>query len=255
MMRQTSLSGIVRRRFVHCVNYHQMPVHELVTIIGLSPGEICKVVANQNIPELPLHTIFQIAQWLRMPLVNVVRLSEKQPEINELLRLGLIARGYNSTNTSDQFAAAEEIGISVAVFRRALHGYEDFRPSVRTCDKLAQWLAWTGFDGDDIAVAAGMLVRYMSNGSRITITPQTEQTIHPYACACGRAGCMVPAHIPNGPRRKWRSDACRMWVARRSKHETRRAATLVNRTVAPLPHRDRLVRFIMINERPVPVRF
>jgi hypothetical protein len=213
------------------------------------------MVADQDIARLPLDTHFRIAQWLRMPLINVVRLSNAQPGIGELIRLGMSTRGLTPSSTQDQITAAAEVGISVAVFRRALHEYESFRPSIRTCDSFAQWLAWTGFDTEDVAWAAGMLVNFLPDGRRITVTPETEQTIAPYPCACGRAGCMVPSHIPNGPRRKWRSDACRMWAKRRDIRAARKVAANYTSRTTPLPHRDAIVRFIMINERPVPVRF
>lgn len=253
-MRQFTLAGIVRRRFVYCVNHHDTTVRELVSMIGLPPGDLCKIITGQNIARLPLITYFRIAQWLRMPLINVVLLGEKQPTISELTRLGMMIRGYMPTSAQDQLIAAVEVPISVAVFRRALHDYDDFRPSLRTCDKLANWLSWTGFDTEDIAVAAGMLVQYLPNGQRVTITPQVVQEIKPYPCACGRAGCMIPAYVPNGPRRKWRSDACRMWAKRRDERELRHGSTR-QQTSTPLPCRDTIVRFITINERPVPVRF
>ncbi|MCD4685543.1 MAG: hypothetical protein K8S97_06375 [Anaerolineae bacterium] len=209
-MRRSTLTGIARRRFVHCVNQHHTTVRELVSTIGLPPGDICKVITGQDVAHLPLLTYFRIAQWLRMPLINTVLLGGKQPAISELIRLGMAVRGYTPTNARDQLTAAAEITISVAVFRRALHDYDDFRPALHTCDKLAQWLSWTGFDTEDIAIAAGMLVRYLPDGRRITITPQAEQEIKPYPCACGRAGCMIPAHITHGPRPKWRNHAWRM---------------------------------------------
>jgi hypothetical protein len=254
-MRRPTLSGIVRRRFIHCVDQHRIPVCDLVSSIGLPAGHLCKVVADQNIAQLPLSTYLRIAVWLRMPLINVVLLGNARPDIGELIRLGMTVRGLTPNNTQDQITAATEIGISVAVFRRALHDYGDFRPSIHTCDQLAQWLAWTGFDTEDIAFSAGMLVRYLPDGRRITITPEVEQEITAYPCACGRAGCMVPAHIPNGPRRKWRSDACRMWAKRRDERESRKSVGNPSPTTSPLPHHDVIVRFIMINERPVPVRF
>lgn len=254
-MRQPTLSGIVKRRFVHCVNQHHVPVRELVSTIGLPVGHLCKLVADQDVTELPLSTYFLIAVWLRMPLINVVLLGDAQPHIGELVRLGMTVRGYTTTDVEDQNNAAAEVAISIAVFRRALHNYDNFRPTIRTCDKLAQWLAWTGFDSEDIALAAGMVVRYLPDGRRITITPEAVQEIKPYPCACGRVGCMVPAHIPNGPRRKWRSDACRMWAKRRDNREACDTTANSAATTAPLPHRNTIVRFIMINERPVPVRF
>jgi hypothetical protein len=143
----------------------------------------------------------------------------------------------------------------VAVFRRALHGYADFKPSLRTCDRLADWLAWSGFDTDDIALAAGMVVLDRQDGQRVTVSPDTSRKIEPYPCACGRAGCMVPAYIPSGPRRKWRSDACRMWAKRRASRQIGSIQAASRVPLIALPHPAPLVRFIMINERSVPVRF
>jgi hypothetical protein len=215
---------------------------------------LCKVIADQNTAQLPLDNYFLIAKWLQMPLINVVLLGNKQPTLTELVSLGMKARGYCPTSTQDQLHAANEVGISVAVFRRALHDYDTFRPSIRTCNRLAEWISWMGFDTEDIAVAAGMVVRYLDNGQRITITPETDQNIAPYPCACGRPGCVVPAHIPSGPHRKWRSDACRMWAKRKAEREMKQGQ--VDRSSAsPLPQNSPIVRFIMINERPVPVRF
>jgi len=254
MMRQHTLSDIVKRRFVHCVNQHKYPVHTLVARIGLPPVDLCKLIANQKTTTLPLYDFFLIAKWLHMPLNNVTQLGSKQPVISELVALGMLSRGYTPTNTQDQQRAAREVGISVAVFRRALHNYDTFRPSIRTCNQVADWLSWTGFDTEDIAIAAGMLVRYLPNGKRITLTPKAEHAIKPYPCACGRAGCVVPAHIPNGPRRKWRSDACRMWAKRRTERLAQQPSQSQG-VATPLPQRTSIVRFIMINERPVPVRF
>lgn len=254
-MRTPTLSDIVKRHFIHCVNNHGYPVRTMVSRIGLPPVELCKLIAAQQPEQLPLHSYFMIAKWLHMPLINVTLLSNKQATIEELVHLGMVARGYDPTSTQDQEAAADEVTISVAVFRRALHGYGSFRPSIRTCNKLAQWLSWTGFDSEDIAVAADMLVRYLPDGRRITITPEVDRAIKAYPCACGRAGCMVPAHIPNGPRRKWRSDACRMWAKRKAERESQQAKRFSAAAESPLPHQSPIVRFIMINERPVPVRF
>lgn len=253
-MPQINLSGIVRRRFIHSMNHHAYSARTLVKQIGLPPVVVCKVIADQNTAQLPLASYFMIAKWMQMPLVNAVLLADKQPTLTELVSLGMEVRGYCPTRAQDQIAAAKEVGISVAVFRRALHDYDTFRPSIRTCNHLAEWLSWMGFDTEDIAIAAGMIVRYLDDGHRITITPEAEQTIKPYPCACGRPGCVVPAHIPNGPHRKWRSDACRMWVKRQAVHETKQ--DIANHPLfAPLPQSPPIVRFIMINERPVPVRF
>jgi hypothetical protein len=63
---------------------------------------------------------------------------------------------------------------------------------------------------------------------------------------------MVPAHIPHGPRRKWRNDACRMWAKRKTERET---AHTHYGTKTPLPHQTEIMRFIMINERRIPARF
>lgn len=240
---------------MHCVNRHGLPVHTVVAGIGLPPVTLCKFIVNQNTPCLPLQDFFLIAKWLHMPLVNVTQLGCKQANISELVRLGMQVRGYTTTNSTEQQQAADEVGISVAVFRRALHNYDDFHPSIRTCNYLAHWLSWTGFDTEDVAIAAGMLVRYHPDGKRVTLTPETERGIKPYPCACGRAGCMVPAHIPNGPRRKWRSDACRMWVKRKVEREAKQLDCQHKSAPPTLPQRVPIVRFIMINERPVPVRF
>lgn len=214
-MRQPTLPGIVQRRFIHCATHHGEPVAALVARIGAPPGDLCRLIAGQQIDALPLATFERIARWLRMPLANVTALAGRAPALAELVRLGMTARGYRPTSTRDQIDAAREAGISVAVFRRALHGYADFRPTIRTCDRLAAWLDWTGYDGDDIARAAGLAVRYRADGRRITVAAGEGGILASYPCACGRPGCMVPAHIPHGPRRKWRDDACRMWARRR----------------------------------------
>jgi len=229
-------------------------VRALVERIGLPPVVLCKLIADQNAAELSLSSLFMIANWLQMPLINVVLLGNRQPTLAELVSLGMETRGYCTTSTYDQETAANEVGTSVAVFRRALHDYDTFRPSIRTCNQLAEWLSWTGFDSEDIAIAAGMMVRYLDDGRRITITPEIEQTIKPYPCACDRPGCVVPAHIPNGPHRKWRNDACRMWAKRKTEREAKQLAPR-NHPSIPLPQHSPIVRFIMINERPVPVRF
>ena len=255
-MRQPTFSGIVKRRFLHCTRHHHQPVRTLVQHIGVPPGDLCRIITGQSMPRVPLSSYWRVARWLRMPLANAVALAGITPRIEDLVRLGMEARNYNPTSTRDQEAAAQEVGISVAVFRRALHGYADFRPSVRTCDRLAGWLGWTGLDTDDIALATGMVMRYRSDGNRVTVGRSAQ--FKPYPCACGRAGCMVPAHIPSGPHRKWRSDACRMWARRKAAREARASQALVTAAPPdspPLPQRDPIVRFIMINERPVPVRF
>jgi hypothetical protein len=255
-MRQPKLSGIVKRRFVHCVNNRHQPVAAVVTTIGISPGELCQIISDHHVNHLPVGTYYRIARWLQMPLANVVALAGARPRLEDLVRLGMRVRGQQPTSTQDQANAANEAGLSVAVFRRALHGYSTFSPSLRTCDKLATWLTWTGFDTDDIAYAAGMVVRYRADGRRVTITQETARQIKPYPCACGRAGCMVPAHIPSGPHRKWRSDACRMWAKRKTEREARvtRKSQTKHTSTAP-PHTASRVRFITINERPVPVHF
>ena len=253
-MRPVTLADIVKRRFLYCVNQRHQPVREVVAAIGIPPGDLCRVIADQQTAYLPLFIYYRIACWLRMPLANVLALAAKRLKLDELIRLGMEVRGYRASNTHDQLAAADAVGISVAVFRRALHGYADFTPSIRTCDRLAGWLAWTGLDADDIVLAAGMIVRYRPDGKRVALTVAVNRDIRPYPCACGRAGCMIPAHIPSGPRRKWRSDACRMWAKRKTDRETRRALAAATNPVA-LPHPVPIVRFIAINERPVPVRF
>ncbi len=252
-MRNPTLSGIVKRRFVHCVNQRGQSVQELVARIGLPPGQLCKLIAAQQLEELPLMAFYRVAQWLQMPLANALALSERRPTLSELVRLGMQVQGYRPTSAADQLRAAQEVGVSVAVFRRALHGYADFRPSVRTCDLLARWLGWTGLGSEDIAVAAGMVVRYLGQGRRVTVSLDAARQIGPYPCACGRAGCMVPAHVPLGRRRKWRSAACRMWARRHAQRHAAEDAAAPPST--PLPHREPIVRFIRIKERPVPVRF
>jgi len=139
-MRQPTLPGIVQRRFIHCATHHGEPVAALVARIGAPPGDLCRLIAGQQIDALPLATFERIARWLRMPLANVTALAGRAPALAELVRLGMTARGYRPTSTRDQIDAAREAGISVAVFRRALHGYADFRPTIRTCDRLAAWL-------------------------------------------------------------------------------------------------------------------
>jgi hypothetical protein len=243
-MRQPTLSGIVKRRFLHYVHTRDYTVGDIVNDMGITPGDLCRLITRQNIGHLPIPTFFQTARWLRMSLANVIALAGTRPKLSDLIKLGMVVHGYIPSSTDDQIKAANDVGVSVAVFRRALHGYESFKPSIRTCDQFADWLAWTGFTPDDIATAAGMIVCYQPDGQRAVISPDIAKTIKPYPCACGRAGCMVPAHIPNGPRRKWRSDACRMWAKRNLERES-----------VPLPHQTEIMRFIMINERRIPVRF
>jgi hypothetical protein len=247
-MRQPTLSGIVQRRFLHCVNSRGQSVQEVVASIGIAPGDLCHLIANRGQASLSVNTCWHVARWLRMPLANVIALAGVRLKLPDLIWLGMQARGYRVRSAQDQIAAAAEAGISVAVFRRALHGYGDFSPSIRTCDRLAAWLAWTGLEPDDIVTAAGMVMHYRPDGTRIALTPAARRAIRPYPCACGRAGCMVPAHIPSGPRRIWRSDACRMWTKRRAQRIAQNARTAV-------PHPASIVRFIAINERAVPARF
>ena len=253
-MRQLTLSGIVKRRFMHCVNRHGAPVSEVVQAIGIAPRELCQIIAGQPTIHLPLQTHDRVARWLHMPLANVVALSGIKPRLQDLIALGMERRGYHPSNSLDQIRAAADVGISVAVFRRALHGYADFRPSIYTCDQLARWLAWSGFTTDDIVTAAGMAVRYLPGGRRVTVALDVAERIEPYPCACGRAGCVIPAHIPSGPRRKWRSDACRMWAKRQAERDARRITRRSKRVRVSSPHPP-IVRFIVINERFVPVRF
>jgi hypothetical protein len=251
-MRQITLSGIVKRRFLHYVNIRGYSVRDVVEDIGITPGELCRMITRQNTGHLPITTFYHTARWLHMSLANVFALADTRPRLSDLVKLGMAVCGYFPKKSEDQITAANEAGVSVAVFRRALHGYESFTPSLRTCDQLADWLAWTGFTPDDIAIAAGMVVCYHLDGQRAILSPDTAKTITPYPCACGRVGCMIPAHIPTGPRRKWRSDACRMWAKRKADRETTQA--FIGKK-APLPHQTEIMRFIVINERRVPVRF
>jgi hypothetical protein len=253
-MRQLTLSGIVRRRFIHCVNQRGYTVSEVVQAIGITLRELCQIIAGQPTLHLSLRTHDRIARWLRMPLANVTALSGLKPRLQDLIALGMERRGYVATSSQDQISAADDVGISVAVFRRALHGYADFRPSVYTCDQLARWLAWSGFTTEDVVAAAGMTVRYLPGGRRVTVALDAAERIEPYPCACGRAGCVIPAHVPSGPRRKWRSDGCRMWAKRQAERDARRITCRSKKVRAASPHPP-IVRFIMINERLVPVRF
>ncbi len=258
MTRQPSLTSIVQRRFLTCVNARGQSVPDVVNALQVAPSELCRLIAGQNIAHLNINTYYQIARWLHMPLANIMALASAKPRMIDLMRLGMQVRGFQPTSSQDQIAAAAQAGVSVAVFRRALHGYATFTPSIRTCDRLAEWLAWTGFHPDDIALATGMLVRYRHDGTRVALTPHVDRAIQSYPCACGRAGCLVPAHLPNGPRRKWRSDACRMWAKRKTEREALARAQKAARPAragTPLPQRAPVVRFIRINERSVPVRF
>lgn len=252
-MRQPTLSGIVGRRFVHCVNQHGQTAREVVQTIGVSPGELCQIIAGCQVASFPLQTYDRIARWLQMPLANVIALAESKPRLQHLIEFGMNTQGYLPSNTRDQIQASAKAGISVAVFRRALHGYADFRPSIHTCDRLAHWLAWSGFTPDDIVTAAGMTVRYLPSGRRVSVSADAADRLEPYPCACGRAGCMVPAHIPSGPRRKWRSDACRMWAKRQIQRAAKVSGPKSRHVRTPLYHSP-IERFITINERLVPVR-
>src|SRR5512139_2093488 len=169
-MRQPTLSGLVKRRFIACITKPGQTAPAVVKAIGIPATELCQIIAGQPTASLSLHTHTQIARWLRMPLANVVALSGCRPRLKDLIVLGMEMRGWRPTNSHHQIQAATSAGLSVAVFRRALHGYEDFRPSLRTCDRVARWLAGTGFTTDDIAAAADMVVRYMPDGRRTTVT-------------------------------------------------------------------------------------
>ena len=251
-MRQPTLSELVKRRFITCISKPGQTVPAVVQAIGIPATELCQIIAGQSTVRLSLHTHAQIARWLRMPLANVVALSGCKPRLRELMIVGMEMRGWRPNNSHHQIQAAAEAGLSVAVFRRALHGYADFRPSLRTCDRVARWLVGTGFTAEDIAAAADMTVRYLPDGRRTTVALDIVESVESYPCACGRAGCLVPGHIPSGPRRKWRSDACRMWAKRQAERAGSSAAV---RAPSSLAHRDPIVRFIVINERLVPVQF
>lgn len=237
-MKQLTLSGIVKRRFILLAQ--RQPVQQVVAQIGIDPGLLCLIIAGK--PQIPLIAYYQIAQWLRMPFPNVIALAGVHLTIRDLVRAGMDVQGYRATSSQDQIVAAAEVGISVASFRRALHGYASFSPSIKTCEQLTAWLGWSGLDVDHVANAAGMIIHYHPDGKR-TILAQAAYN-GPYPCACGRAGCMIPAHIPAGPRRKWRTDACRMWVKRR---QPQVPVTSV--------HHSPITRFITVNERFLPVRF
>lgn len=253
-MPRITLSGLVSRHLAHCVNVRGYSIPDVVSSIGVAPKELCLIIAGHKIAEGSPYTYYQISRWLGMPLSNVLSLADISIDLKTLVTLGMQVYGYRPTSTADQVHAANNAGISVAVFRRAFHGYENFRPSIKTCDRIADWVSWSGFTSEEIALSAGMMVRYSANGRRVTLTQHANQHIAPYPCACGRVGCMVPAHIPYGPRRKWRSDACRMW-AKRHKQPAGSQKTTLARDTLPLPQHRPLVRFITINERPVPVRF
>lgn len=240
-----TLSGLVRRRFVHITTRHGLSAAEVVRGIGLPPVTLCHVIAGQKLNEIPLIAYARLARWLQMPLRNVLALAGVTPALADLVRLGMEWQGLRASSAHDQISAAQAAGVSVAVFRRALHGYANFRPSARTCDRLAAWLGWTGLGPEDIATAAGLVMSYRPDGRRVTVSRHRAQGVAPYPCACGRPGCMVPTHVPAGPRRKWRSDACRMWARRRGQ----------GAPGIPLPHPTPIVRFIAINERAIPVRF
>lgn len=247
-MHQMTLSDLTRRHFVHCVNRRGMSAAEVVAQIGLSASEICAVIAGRAIEQRSPVTYYRLARWLHMSLAQIAALANVQPALSDLVRLGMILQGRRPTSTHDQCLSAAEVGIGVATFRRALHGYETFKPSMQTCDKLTRWLAWTGFTSEEIASSAEMFVGRNTRGRRITVAQVDEPMIAAYSCACGRPGCVVPAHLPSGPRRKWRNDACRMWASRNG-----RVHIPGTRSEAPYPTRH--ARFIMINERPVPVTF
>lgn len=244
-MPSLTLSEVVRRRFVHFLVRRGVPAAELVQTIGLPPVIVCRVIAGQKLNDIPLTAYVRLAGWLQMPVRNVLVLANVTPSLRDLVRLGMEWRGLRPNSARDQMRAAQAAGISVAVFRRALHGYADFRPSARTCARLATWLRWTGLGPEDLATAAGMVMCYRPDGRRVTVPQSAAQALAPYPCACGRPGCLVPAHIPAGRRRRWRSDACRMWARRQGQGAGR----------APLPHPAPIVRFITINERAIPVRF
>lgn len=240
-----TLPDLVRRRFVHHTVRRGMSAAEVVNGIGLSPVVLCHLIAGQKLASIPLSAYVRIAAWLQMPLRNVLALAGVTPALADLVRLGMAWHGLRANSAHDQVRAAGAAGVSVAVFRRALHGYADFRPSARTCARLAAWLGWTGLNAEDIATAAGLVMSYRPDGRRVTVARDMAQALAPYPCACGRPGCMVPAHVPAGPRRKWRSDACRMWARRRGQ----------GAQPVALPHPTPIVRFIVINERAIPVRF
>lgn len=251
-MYQPSLSGIVRRRFIHCIADRGLSAGEVVSAIGLPPADLCKLIAGQVCSAHRAENLWCVARWLNMSVKNVALLAGQSLRLDELIALGMRHEGFRPNSSQDQLAAAQRAGISVAVFRRALHGYPDFRPSLRTCNLLARWLAWTGYDVFELAHSAGVRIQHLPNGRVLTTSVWREGLVGPYPCACGRSGCFVPAHFPTGPRRIWRSDACRMWAKRCSTKMLEQSHCV---TTAPLPHRPPIVRFILINERAIPARF
>lgn len=249
-MRQTSLSGIVRRWFLHLAVQRQIAVPQIVADCGIAPGDFCRIIANQNMSQISLPTYYRLSRWLHMPLAYVTALAPFAPKLEDIVRLGMVVRALRATSTQDQVQAAQEAGISVAVFRRSLHGYANHTPSLQTCDRLAAWLHWSGYTPDEIAASAGLMVRYTIDGVRQAVPREVLAKLEPYPCACHRPGCMVPAHIPSGPRRIWRSDACRMWAKRHSEQVRQSLLTEAH----TLPSSATIVRFIAINERRLPVR-
>jgi hypothetical protein len=122
-MRQPTLSGIVKRRFLYYVNAWDYSVYDVVSDIGITPGELCRVIARQDIGHLPITTFYHIAQWLRMSLANVIALAGTRPTLRDLVRLGMAVHGYILTNTeSDQGRQRTVRGLHSG----ALHGYESF---------------------------------------------------------------------------------------------------------------------------------
>ena len=111
-------------------------IRDLVRSRGL--GDVYKRQA------IPLAAYYRIACWLQMPLWNTLLLAGAGPDLAALVRFGMEVQGCRASSTEDQERTARAIGISVAVFRRALHGYSGFHPSMQTCDRLADWLAWMG---------------------------------------------------------------------------------------------------------------
>ena len=86
-MPQLTLSGIVKRRFIHCVNRHKFSARILVKQIGVSPGDLCRIIAGRDLNHLPLIVYVRIARWLQMPLANVMVLANLSPDIADLVRL------------------------------------------------------------------------------------------------------------------------------------------------------------------------
>lgn len=248
-MHTSTLSGIVKRRFIFCYSVRHQTVQEIIELVGVPAVHFCHVIAGTHPANLPLRSYYRLACWLNMTLANVLALARYQPKLEDLICLSMEVQGMRPSSCEAQIIASRQAGISVAVFRRALHGYADFSPSRETCLHLAHWMAWTGLDLAAIAASAGMTVRYEAGRGLLIHSPSVERVMKPFPCACGRPGCMVPAHIPNGPRRKWRSDACRMWAKRKE------ARTWSRSHPSPLPCPVPIVRFITINERVVPARF